>query len=182
MENKRKKYVTITESTTSDEIFAILDDVGGDYESDIDNTMNDSDTEYIVEGKEPLVCVETTSGDSSLLIPEANIHYVDEEQFSSIESMSCDNNNIHFNILPSLGTSSSNSSLLIPEANKEERKNISTLPTKRARLQNSDKIKGSKKATSNNSSVLITDANKGKGKTTKKQDSDKIKWSKKSPN
>ena len=151
MENKRKKYVTITESTTSDGIFAILDDVGSDYESDIDNTMNDSDTEYIVEGKEPLVCVETTSGDSSLLIPEANIHYVDEEKFSSVESMSFDSplvlesNNIHFNILPSLGTSSSNSSLLIPEANKEERKNILTPPTKRAKLQNSDKIKGSKK-------------------------------------
>ena len=49
LNNKRKKYVRIDRNTRSEEIFALLDEVNSDQEEDIDNLMNDSDTEFIVD-------------------------------------------------------------------------------------------------------------------------------------
>ena len=71
---RAKKYVEIDRETGSDEIFAFLHEVDNDLEDDIDNLMNDSDTEFVLEESseneldfddEPL----------NLLVPEAN-HYV----------------------------------------------------------------------------------------------------------
>ena len=49
LNNKRKKYVGIDRNTRSEEIFGLLDEVNSAQEEDIENLMNDSDTEFIVE-------------------------------------------------------------------------------------------------------------------------------------
>ena len=75
LNNKRKKYVRIDRSTRSEEIFAQLDEVNSDQEEDIDNLMNDSDTEFIV--YENLDNdIDSDDKPLSVLIPEANIHVV----------------------------------------------------------------------------------------------------------
>ena len=48
MDNARKKYVNIERLSSSD-IFALLDLNEGDDEGDIENIMNDSDTEFVAE-------------------------------------------------------------------------------------------------------------------------------------
>ena len=74
LNNKRKKYAKIARKIRSDEI--LLDEVNSDLEDDIDNLMNDSDTEFVLEESleneldfvdEPL----------SLLVPEVNYHVVE---------------------------------------------------------------------------------------------------------
>ena len=78
MENKRKDYV-ICDNTSSDDVFAILDAVGSHYESDIDNMMTDSDTEFIIDGEEPprqADAAKSKSDGNALLISEANVHYI----------------------------------------------------------------------------------------------------------
>ena len=45
--NKRKAYVKIGAETSSDEIFAILDSIESDNEEDIENLLDDSDTEFV---------------------------------------------------------------------------------------------------------------------------------------
>ena len=67
--NNRKKYVMINRETGSNDIFAMLDAIGSDNESDIDNLLEDSDTEYVAE--EPVPADEEDSHD--VLTPEANI-------------------------------------------------------------------------------------------------------------
>ena len=47
--NDRKRYSHINENASSEQIYALLDDVGSADEDDIDNLMNDSDTEFIAE-------------------------------------------------------------------------------------------------------------------------------------
>ena len=49
LNDKRKKYVRINRNTRREEIFALLDEVNSDHEEDIENLMNDSDTEFIVD-------------------------------------------------------------------------------------------------------------------------------------
>ena len=75
LNNKRKKYVRIDRNTRSEEIFALLDEVNSDQEEDIDNLMNDSDTEFIVDEN---LDNDIDSDDEplSVLTPEANIHVV----------------------------------------------------------------------------------------------------------
>ena len=68
--NNRKKYVMINRETGSNGIFAMLDAIGSDNESDIDNLLEDSDTEYVAE--EPVPADNEDSHD--VLTPEANIH------------------------------------------------------------------------------------------------------------
>ena len=43
----RKRY--IDENASSEQIYSLLDDVESDDKNDIDNLMNDSDTEFIAE-------------------------------------------------------------------------------------------------------------------------------------
>ena len=47
--NNRKKYIHIDRETGSNEIYAMLDEIESDTESDIENLLEDSDTEYISE-------------------------------------------------------------------------------------------------------------------------------------
>ena len=73
--NKRKNYARIDRNTRSEEIFALLDEVNSDQEDDIDNLMNDLETEFTVDEN---LDNEIDSDDEplSVLIPEANIHVV----------------------------------------------------------------------------------------------------------
>ena len=47
--NSRKRYFHIDENASSEQIYALLDVVGSADKDDIDNLMNDSDTEFIAE-------------------------------------------------------------------------------------------------------------------------------------
>ena len=47
--NGRKRYFHIDENASSEQIYSLLDDVESDEKNDIDNLMNDSDTEFIAE-------------------------------------------------------------------------------------------------------------------------------------
>ena len=73
MINSRKKYVVITEKTGSDEMYALLVEVESDLDDDVNNEMNDSDTEFF--GNDEL---DYNSGSvenaSDILVPAANIH------------------------------------------------------------------------------------------------------------
>ena len=45
----RKRYFSIDENSSSKEIYALLDDIDSGDELDVDNLVNDSDTELMVE-------------------------------------------------------------------------------------------------------------------------------------
>ena len=47
--NSRKKYIHIDRETGSNEMFGMLDKIESETESDIENILDDSDTEYIAE-------------------------------------------------------------------------------------------------------------------------------------
>ena len=49
--DKRKKYYRIDQDTDADAIFAMLDEVGSETESDIEELLNDNDTEFIARKK-----------------------------------------------------------------------------------------------------------------------------------
>jgi len=91
MEKGRKKYVQICQGTSSDEIFALLDAVNSDDEDNLDELMNDSDTEYVADEDFDLVPeteIDEPSG-STILIPEANIHHnssIDEDNPSVLDN------------------------------------------------------------------------------------------------
>ena len=50
--NNRKKYKHIDRETGSNEIFTMLDKIESESESDIENLLEDSNTEYIAEEKQ----------------------------------------------------------------------------------------------------------------------------------
>ena len=65
--------MTIDQNTGNEEIFALLDGVESDLEDDIDELMNDSDTEFVIE-KEDFEKDDVSNNQSKdILIPEANI-------------------------------------------------------------------------------------------------------------
>ena len=68
--NNRKKYVHIDRETGSNEIFAMFDKIESETESDIDNLLEDSDTEYIEE--EPILYKNEES--HQLITPEATVN------------------------------------------------------------------------------------------------------------
>ena len=78
MDNARKKYVNI-ERLSSGDIFALLDSIESDDEGDIENIMNDSDTEFVAEDESVIstnIIRTEEIGDqsSSVSVPEASIH------------------------------------------------------------------------------------------------------------
>ena len=75
----RKRYFHIDENTGSEQIYSLLDDVESDDKNDIDNLLNDSDTEFIA--KEEIAQVAST-WDTSLTTPEANLHVVPSDNQS----------------------------------------------------------------------------------------------------
>ena len=77
--NGRKRYFHIDRKASSEQKYVLLDDVESADEDDIDNLMNDSDTELISE--EGITQAATTQG-TSLTTPEANLHVVPSENQS----------------------------------------------------------------------------------------------------
>ena len=71
MTNGRKRYFHIDENASSEQIYALLDYVKSVDEDDIDNLMNDSDTEFIAEEE---ITQAASTQDTSLTTPEANLH------------------------------------------------------------------------------------------------------------
>ena len=70
--NKRKKYINISKSSSE----AMLDEVESDLEKDIDQLVNDSDTEFVADEDLP-ECLPQSSN-NNVLTPEANIHILPE--------------------------------------------------------------------------------------------------------
>ena len=69
------RSVRIDQTTTSDEIFAFFDEIGSDNESDIENILNDSDTEFVADAPLP----ETQNDNTNILTPEAEVHVAESE-------------------------------------------------------------------------------------------------------
>ena len=74
--NGRKRYFHIDENASSEQIYALLDDVESAEEDEIDNLMNDSDTEFITEEK---ITQAASTKDTSLTTPEAKLHIIPSE-------------------------------------------------------------------------------------------------------
>ena len=68
--NGRKRYFHIDENASGEQMYALLDDIESAEEDDIDNLMNDSDTEFL-----EITQVASTQ-DTSLTTPEATLHVV----------------------------------------------------------------------------------------------------------
>ena len=77
--NSRKRYFHIDKNASSEQIYALLVDVESADEDDIDNLLNDSDTELIAEGE---VTQATGIQDTSLTTPEANFHVIPNDNQS----------------------------------------------------------------------------------------------------
>ena len=78
MDNAREKYVNI-ERLPSDDISALLNSFESDDEGNIENVMNASDTEFVVENESVIATniirkEEISDQSSSVLVPEALIH------------------------------------------------------------------------------------------------------------
>ena len=72
--NNRKKYIHIDCETGSNEIFAMLEKTESEIESDTENLLEYSDTEYLTE--EPIPVNKEESHE--LVTPEATVHVEDE--------------------------------------------------------------------------------------------------------
>ena len=79
MNNNSKKYVQINNPTSSDQIFALLDNVQSDEEEDIQELINDSDTEFFANDKE-IENIVPDSANADILTPEASIHVVKDNE------------------------------------------------------------------------------------------------------
>ena len=67
---KRKRYVRIDRETSSNEIFAIFEEIESEPENDRENLLEDLDTEFITEEEIP----DTNEDIHQLLTPEAIVH------------------------------------------------------------------------------------------------------------
>ena len=80
LKNKRKDYVKIDRDTACEQVLAFLDAVESDEEDKIDNLMNYSDTEFIMEEE---IAEEKNENDDNdggdVLVPDANVHIVSAE-------------------------------------------------------------------------------------------------------
>ena len=81
MDNARKKYVNI-ETLSSGDIFALLDSIESDDEGDIENIMNNYDTEFVAERESVIstniIRKEEIGDQSSFRI--INLHFVYPKQ------------------------------------------------------------------------------------------------------
>ena len=76
LNNKRKNYVKMDRETRSDKIFTLLNEVNSDLEHNIDNLMNNLDTEFVLE--ESLENdLDSVDDILNLLVPEANYRVVE---------------------------------------------------------------------------------------------------------
>ena len=74
-----KKYFNIDENISSEQIYALLDNIDNDNEEEIDNLINDSDSEFIAD--EEILPANNTL-DTLLTTLEANIHVVKDNEES----------------------------------------------------------------------------------------------------
>ena len=79
MNNNRKKYVQVNNHASSDQIFALPDNVQSDEEEDIEELMNDSDTEFFA-NDEDIDDIAPDSDNADFLTPEASIHIVKDNE------------------------------------------------------------------------------------------------------
>ena len=79
MNNNRKKYVQINNHTSSNQIFALLDNVQSDEEEDIEELTDDSDTEFFA-NDEDIENIFPDSDDADILTPEASIDIVKDNE------------------------------------------------------------------------------------------------------
>ena len=77
--NSRKKYFHIDGKASNEQIYALLDDVDSADENDIDNLINDSDTEFIAEEE---ITQAARTQDTSLATPDANLQVVPSDNQS----------------------------------------------------------------------------------------------------
>ena len=49
MDKSRINYIIINTNTSTEEIFTLLDNANSDVEDDIDQVLNDTDTEFYIE-------------------------------------------------------------------------------------------------------------------------------------
>ena len=68
--NNRKRYVHIDRETGSNKIFALLDKTESETESDIENLLKDSDTEYIAEE----LILDNKEESHQILTPERTVY------------------------------------------------------------------------------------------------------------
>ena len=77
--NVRKRYFHIDKNATSEQIYALLDNVESTDEDDMGNLMNDSDSELIAEEE---ITQAASTQVTSLTTPEANLHVVPSDNQS----------------------------------------------------------------------------------------------------
>ena len=70
MENKGKTYIRIESDISNDELFAMLNGTDGGGENDVNNILNDSDTEFVSD--KPIS--KTVDYTHDILVREANVH------------------------------------------------------------------------------------------------------------
>ena len=77
--NGRKRFFHIDKNASSEQIYALLDDVECADEDGIDNLMNDSDTAFMTEEE---ITQAASTQDTSLTTPEANLYVVPSDNHS----------------------------------------------------------------------------------------------------
>ena len=75
MNNNPKRYFHIDSGISTDQIFTLLYTVQSDDEDKMDESMNDSDTEFIA--PEDIQLTDNREN-GSVLTPEVNVHVVNE--------------------------------------------------------------------------------------------------------
>ena len=77
--NSRKRYFYVDKNTSSEQMYALLDDVESADKDDKDSLMNDSDNKFIAEEE---ITQAASIQDTSLTTPEANLHVVPSDNQS----------------------------------------------------------------------------------------------------
>ena len=77
--NSRKRYFYVDKNTSSEQMYALLDDVESADKDDKDNLMNDSDNKFIAEEE---ITQATSIQDTFLTTLEANLHVVPNDNQS----------------------------------------------------------------------------------------------------
>ena len=81
MEKSRKNYIKVDTTTSTEEIFTLLDNINSDAEDDIDEVLNGSATEfYVKEETYNLSATNSTQIEHNLLVPEANFNYLENTE------------------------------------------------------------------------------------------------------
>ena len=75
MNNNRKRHFDIDSDASTGQVFTLLDAVQSNNEDEIDELMNDFDTEFIAPEEIKLT---DNQGNVSALTLEANVHIVDQ--------------------------------------------------------------------------------------------------------